>query len=95
MDGWANTKGFDSCSDLLLQEHSCRLDTPEIKSLDTGCVCVVPRVQLGTCPNSAQGDCRAEQYVLSSLNFGCSLCPFLQYLLLYPFPLKPAIGESF
>lgn len=33
MDGWANTNG----SDLLLHEHSHRLGTREVKSLDMGC----------------------------------------------------------
>lgn len=47
MDGWANTNGSDSCRDLLLHEHSHRLDTQEMKSLDMGCLCVVPQCSWG------------------------------------------------
>ena len=47
MDDWANTNGFDWCNNLLLDEHSRKLDTQEMKSLAMGCTCAVLRCSWG------------------------------------------------
>lgn len=90
MDDWANANGFDWCNNLLLDKHSHKLDTQEIKSLAMGCTCAVLRCSWGHAlfhlPKFLAKNNTSEQYVSSSLNFDCSLCPFLQYLLPYPFP---------
>lgn len=39
MDDRANTNGFDWCNNLLLDEHSHKVDTEEVKSLAMGCTC--------------------------------------------------------